>query len=249
MSLTWGNRRALLSASAEAWSPSSLGGSLLAWWDAEDPTTITESGGLVSSWRDKVAAYDAVQAIGASQPVYSSSSFNGRPGIAFDGTDDELTLGSVPFPVGATPLEIWALVDQLAIGTDPQSRRIFSYGDGTAAASVQLVRAGVSNVSRAANVYGSVSVTNPTVDLSGRHVVRGRMDAAAGITEVDGVTMTSAAAVPAAATTRTRLGASPAGTAGGFWQGRLSAVFVTTPLSAPADAQFLAYLKLRGGIA
>jgi hypothetical protein len=49
---------------ASRWTPLKLGTSLLAWWDAERTDLITQASGLVSSWKDAVGGYDAVQAAG-----------------------------------------------------------------------------------------------------------------------------------------------------------------------------------------
>jgi hypothetical protein len=43
----------------------------LAWWDASDYSTITESSNLVTNWADKIASNDATGA-GGSEPTYSS---------------------------------------------------------------------------------------------------------------------------------------------------------------------------------
>ena len=89
------------------WSPLQLGALCLAWWSADDLAP-----GAVASWKDRVLKYDAAQAVSGSRPVASILSFGGLPGVTFDGTDDELTLASCPFPTGASPSEIHALVDQ-----------------------------------------------------------------------------------------------------------------------------------------
>lgn len=67
------------------WTPTQIISSLLFWVDAADLSTISMSTG-VSEWRDKSPFSRHVsQASTALQPTYSPSSFNGRPGIEFDG--------------------------------------------------------------------------------------------------------------------------------------------------------------------
>jgi hypothetical protein len=74
-----------------------LGASLLAWWDARDATTITETSGAVSQWDDNSSnEYHLVQGTGSAQPIYSATSFFGStPGITFDGSDDVMVVPDV----------------------------------------------------------------------------------------------------------------------------------------------------------
>jgi len=58
------------------------------WFDADDASSITESGGAVSQWDDQTGAYSAVQATGSRQPTYTASGFNSSYGqMSFDGDD------------------------------------------------------------------------------------------------------------------------------------------------------------------
>lgn len=236
-----------------AWTPRQLGSSLLGWWDAEDASTITLSGATVTSWRDKVAGYDAAQGgSSALRPIYGASSFNGRPGITFDGIDDELTLASVPFPTGANGCEIWALVDQTALAADTATRTAFAYG-GLTATTRRVDRQVSVGVNRGAMVVGDgalgTTALNGSVDLSGRHVIRGVVTSTNERPDVDGVAGTTESIVPATGSNRVRIGATSATTASGFWQGQVAAALVTSALSATQASQLLTYLKARGGIA
>lgn len=68
------------------WTPEQISPSLLFWVDAADLSTISIATG-VSEWRDKSPFSRHVsQTSTVLQPTYSPSSFNGRPGIEFDGT-------------------------------------------------------------------------------------------------------------------------------------------------------------------
>jgi uncharacterized repeat protein (TIGR02543 family) len=72
------------------WTPADI--TMAAWYDAADASTITQSGGLVSQWRDKSGNNRHIdQATGSRQPVYASSGVNGRGTITFDGSDDTLS--------------------------------------------------------------------------------------------------------------------------------------------------------------
>jgi hypothetical protein len=71
------------------WTPSNI--TAAAWYDASDASTIDETGGAVSQWRDKsVNGRHVSQGTPESQPVYSANT------ISFDGTDDYLG-NSSPF--------------------------------------------------------------------------------------------------------------------------------------------------------
>jgi hypothetical protein len=52
---------------------------------------VTEAGTGVSSWVDRVAAYDFAQATDANRPSYVASWRNGKPSLDFNGTSDVLT--------------------------------------------------------------------------------------------------------------------------------------------------------------
>jgi hypothetical protein len=69
-------------------SPMSLSPAL--WLDATDLSTITESSGAVSEWRDKVRSRPFTQATAANQPTYESNGINGLASVKFDGTTDFL---------------------------------------------------------------------------------------------------------------------------------------------------------------
>lgn len=60
---------------------------LVAWWDAADTATITESGGAVSDWAARAGGMTLVQTNLARQPTTGARSLNGRNVIDFDGGD------------------------------------------------------------------------------------------------------------------------------------------------------------------
>lgn len=76
----------------ELWEPSDITG----WETSFDAAymdvrrNLTESGGAVSQWDDVYGNYSFVQGTGSKQPAYSATSFNGGPGLTFDGSDDQL---------------------------------------------------------------------------------------------------------------------------------------------------------------
>jgi hypothetical protein len=78
---------------AEAWTPAELTTTL--WLDASDATTITQSGGAASEWRDKSGnVRHASQGTSDSRPTVSAAAQNGLDALNFDGTDDFFSLAS-----------------------------------------------------------------------------------------------------------------------------------------------------------
>jgi len=239
--MLWGSR----------WTPLRLGASLLAWWSADRVDLMTLSGSQVVTWLDIVAGYAVTQGVSGSRPTYSATSFNGSPSVTFDGTDDELTLGSVPgtFPTGGTAGEIWALVDQLNLGTDATNRGISGYGGDTNATQRRLLRETLSNNNRAACMVGNGASTATadvlTVDFSGRHVVRAVVGASSTVVTIDGTSGSGASVTPSTGTSRVRLGAVPNTVAGAFFNGRIRDAIFTNALSADQAALLQTYLLNR----
>jgi hypothetical protein len=75
------------------WDPSLITTAL--WLDANDSSTITQSGGLVSAWADKSGTGKNATQSGSARPAYSATGLNSKPAIDFDGADDDLALSSV----------------------------------------------------------------------------------------------------------------------------------------------------------
>lgn len=77
------------------WTPDQVRPNLSFWQDADDISTITIATG-VSEWRDKSGnGRHFTRGTGNEQPSYSSTGFLGRPGITFDGSDDNLILNGI----------------------------------------------------------------------------------------------------------------------------------------------------------
>lgn len=238
-----------------AWTPASLGASLYDYWDAEIASSISTSGATVTAWRSAKSSYSAAQGISASRPIYSATSFNGRPGLTFDGADDELTYAGVGnFPTGSNASEIWILIDQTLPGATAGIKTAVAYGGNSAAAYRRVVRiSDGSSVNRAriqmGTGGGAPAVSNDNVALNGKNVVRSIFESNLRV-DVNGTAgAVLAGAAPATGTTRTRIGATTDDTPANFFQGVISAVFITAPLTADQAAQMYLYLKARGGIA
>jgi hypothetical protein len=81
-------------ASTRVWSPLRVSGSQL-WFDASDLTTITQSSGTVSEWRDKSSnAYSVIQGTASNRPTYTTNLLNGLPGIQLSATTYLYQVGS-----------------------------------------------------------------------------------------------------------------------------------------------------------
>lgn len=227
-------RRALFSG---RWDPYQLGHNLLGWWSADRNDSILRTGGTpIVTWSDVTRnRYAATQGTSDNRPTYAPTSFNNCPAITFDGSNDELTLGSTPFPTGANPVEVWAVVEQSALAADSTTRMLFSYG-GTGNANR---RALLRRVSGGVNRFGAdtgdnssaIATDNAAVDFSGRHCVRAIFGATATSVSVNGGALSTTNVVPATGTTRTRIGANTANTAAVFWNGRIRHVVVANPLA------------------
>ena len=226
------------------WTPLVLSSSLIAWWDASRSDLITQAGGVVSSWRDIVGGYAAIQATGAAQPAYSATGFNGFPVISGDGVDDELTFAPLPagFPTGATACEEWYLVDQKSLVADTTTRTIGSYGGAVTRSLRRLVTTGVN---RAQTSDSGSTVSHGTADFSNRHVVRLIATGTQVNIEVDGVVGVVASQVSATSTSRLRFFAGSGTSAAAFALAGISERVITLPLSATNAALMLAYLSRR----
>lgn len=68
------------------WTPAEI--TTEAWWDANDATTITESGGSVSQWDDRSGnGNNLTQGSGSSQPTTGTRTIGGLNAFDFDGGD------------------------------------------------------------------------------------------------------------------------------------------------------------------
>jgi hypothetical protein len=70
----------------------SLTAGLVLWLDASDATTITQTSGNISQWRDKSTS--ALTATAVNNPTLVANIQNGFPGISFDGSTQYFNLGN-----------------------------------------------------------------------------------------------------------------------------------------------------------
>ncbi len=233
-----------------AWTPRRLGSSLVAWWDAERSDLITQSGGLVSAWRDVIGGYSMAQSSASLKPVYSSTSFNGRPGLTFDGIDDLLAQNGYPasWPSGSDPSWLWGVVDQQRSNAVPGTGTIHQYGSSSTTAntrrSSRFVISGENRGGAGVGVSGTSDQHNANVVFLGRHVLCSKITGTTLQASVDGVAgALSAATVNTTAAERTAIGGASNG--GNFWLGVINTVLLTLPLSAADEASLTAHLMRR----
>jgi hypothetical protein len=83
------NWKIAVMATADIWTPSNITTAL--WLDAADASTITESSGAVSEWRDKSGnGYHVSQGTSSNQPATGTNTLNGINVLTFDGSNDIL---------------------------------------------------------------------------------------------------------------------------------------------------------------
>ena len=101
------------SSSGTLWTPSLL--TTLAWFDADDASTLTVSGSSISQWNDKSGnGYNATQTTGSAQPQLASSSFGSLPAVNFATASQFLYVPSIPQVSGQT---VFAVLDTTSLGT------------------------------------------------------------------------------------------------------------------------------------
>lgn len=227
----------------KGFTPASLGSSLLGWWDSSYGLSLSTAN--VTAWADRVAGYSAAQAVSGAQPLYSATSYNGYPGLTFDGTADELTLASMPFPSGASASEVWVVAAQSALAADTTTRHVFGYGgtaNATRRALVRRVATGVNRYGADTGDNASATATNDAaVDFSGRHFMRAAFGATSTSVAINGGSLTTVSVVPVTGTTRARIGASTANTATNFWNGVVRHVIITGALTSEQAANMTAW--------
>ncbi len=98
------------------WNPSMIQTAL--WLDANDSTTITQSGGLVSQWNDKSGNSRNATASSTERPSYSATAFNSKPGLAFNGSSNVMQANALASLLGGDDAPFTAyVVANLSSGT------------------------------------------------------------------------------------------------------------------------------------
>lgn len=229
--------------------PLSLGPNLLAWWTADNATSLTLVGSQASAWRDVKNGFEVAQTTSSARPTFASDGFGGAPALVFDGTDDCLQANSTfNFPVGAAPGEIWTVVSQDALVSDTGAKAIVSYGSvATSRRALRRDVLGGTNRARLSvgSTSGEVVVSETTNDFLGRHVLRGVVGATASSISIDGNPPMSDSVIPNTSIDRIRIGAFTASNPMNFWHGAIRDLIVTSPLDAEQSEQLRTFLLAR----
>lgn len=203
----------------------------------------------VSSWKDVKAGYDAIQTTDADRPQWSATSFNGYPGVTFDGVSESLICTDAALlallPGGSNPSELWAVVQQDDVIADTTVRAAVGYGNGSFV-SRRLARVVTSSVNRARAIAGdgaaaNINASNTSIDFSSRHLMRGNYTATSVGLTLDGTTEVVAAGVPNTTVSRLRIGSLDQSGFSQGWKGKIRDVIVTLPLNASQVAALQAW--------
>lgn len=238
-----------------AFNPDDLGGALVGWFDAEDASTLNLTGNLVNSITDKRSGLTPSQGVTASKPLFDPAGLNGRPAISGDGMDDGLAvIATLPYPTGAAPSEIWALV---SVPSNPTELKVaFAYGSDSVNSSRRVGVNITGSAGRAQVQTGTGSAViqpfGPTrTPFTGAHVLRSVHGATESSAYDNGETNSAVAGVPATINNRMRIFTGNGTT--NFFVGAINSIYIIDPThpnwTPENQAALLAYLKQRGGIA
>lgn len=79
------------------WKPTYLP-NMITWLDGSDASTITQSGGEISQWRDKAIGLHYNQDVAAQKPLWGYSTINGKTAVYFATTNQHLYGPSMTMP-------------------------------------------------------------------------------------------------------------------------------------------------------
>lgn len=161
-------------AAAQSFSPQDIT-NLVGWWDASSPTTVINTAGAVSEWRDMSGKNNTlVQPTGAQQPTTGTRTLNGLNVLDFDGTADNLIAPSALYGLsnGENTLFIVMVDDNTG---DAQHRFIGGSGGGTERFSMQNTATTLAALNRLTAASGpQITVTrdtSPHIAVSRRSLV------------------------------------------------------------------------------
>lgn len=226
-----------------------LGTDLFEVWDADVLASLTlVTVDHVSAWAGQKAGVSLAQGTDARRPQYLPTGWNGaKPCVFYEGTAlrNLVTTSFAVIPTGATPFEVWMLVDQPNVAG---TKTLLQWPNNTAGQNVAVAYflSGALNRYIVNGMSGGANVgLNADIGFAGQHVTRGRWEAAALYGGIDGNypinKMTSVAQVLAAAATGTfALGSQSSN--GAFWGGSIRKLFITKPLTDVQAASLYNYL-------
>lgn len=166
------------------------GDSLSLWLDAADPSTILESGGLVSQWNDKSGnGNNVTQGTGANKPTTGVTTQNGKNVLDFDG-NDSLDMPSALFSISNAANTIF-VVGKRNVDSGSQVLMIFEEGSGNFRAGIFYDSAAGTVTARNDTGAGTnISSSGITTDFA---IMHSTFDGVAGQTvSMNGVTNSNA---------------------------------------------------------
>jgi hypothetical protein len=201
------------------------GSQLLGVIDFNASGTITLNTGAVQAITDSVTGTSFAQGTAANRPVAPVNGWS-----AFDGTNDtlEYTAGAIAWP-NSGEFEVWAVADCTELTA---TRTLIAWPNSSTGLGFLLrSNVGVPTVTIGNGATNQNLNVGAAISSSGKRVYRVACYAEVLALEVDTVRVTAAGVVPAfGSATRYRVGANAAAAAGGFWQGGLRYIAITTRL-------------------
>lgn len=205
------------------WTPFALGSALLAFWDAQVLSSFTFNTTNVASWTDQKASIVASQGTGSIQPSYSATSFNGGPGVTFDGFR-WLSWGTGMY--AATNIE---MAGALSL-TDNATRTVFGGGGGC----LQWYYGAVSsNTAPALNkeLVVGLGTSSAVIAPATAHIASAAYDGATCSFSVNGGTINTASSSNSITTQQTAIGVNGASGFREYFSGTIGTLLVTTILN------------------
>ena len=149
------------------WNPSMIQTAL--WLDANDSTTITQSGGAITSWRDKSGNNSTATADG--NPTYNATGLStNKPAVQLDGAGDAF-VSSITGIGSFSALDIYMVTQTAAAAAaDTNSGFFWGYGNGGIAGGIYPANTGLSMASSTGVLTGEkiMFVNDATTFTSGR---------------------------------------------------------------------------------
>jgi hypothetical protein len=219
------------------WTPSSISSATLRGFvDFENNSKITTASGAVSAISCSVSNASFSQGTTGSRPALVTSEETGRQVARFDGSADNLSYTGIPsnWPTGSTAGGMFVVGTQTAFGGSVR----YAAAYGGAATSTNRSILNTAPTWGRLNADGSTATSNFS---QFRGPVTALLNVGSSVLSgfINDVPVPSSAVTLNTGTTRARIGASTATSAGNFWQGDLSAVVVWSGTLSALDTHLL----------
>lgn len=214
-----------------------MGSDLVALWDAADDTSLIRSGGVCTSWVDKISGI-TLPAVGS--PTYSDTGLNANaPAAVFNGSSQYFATaaGALPAALPAGTAESWIFVLAKNTQADTNTRSVVAYGGTTNGANRVLRNITIGGIKRfQTSAGGGIAHVDTVANAIGEHIMGGqhRQGGTVIAARIDGVATTPESTTTAAWSTATSsalvvIGSSIALASTAHWQGAVSLVMILGP--------------------